>query len=883
MFDLEKAIREWKKSLFKSPGLEEAHIIELEEGLRDEIEDLVGLGQSEETAFHQAVSEVAPADVLGDEFYKVRTQRLSGRPPWRPPRFMPALLWHYLKIAMRKIKYQKSVTVINVIGLSVGMACFLLILTYIQFELSFDRFHQRSSRLFRVALHSESPDEDGYTLSTPEILSTTIKENIPEVEQAVFIQRSSNAAFIVEGEIFFEDGLFVADNFLNIFDFKINSGAPSDVLSAPNAVLLSENMAEKLFGAEDPVGKTIQYQGRLISCDLNIVGIMQQPPQNSHLQFDYLISAATLAADQAVGPWFNNWDVYVFHTYVALNHKSSKDDVAKKISELIQSARSQDAEEEDLVYLQPLKDIHLRSNVAGNTATNNRIQTVYLLGIIAFIILMIACINSMNLSTARAATRKREIGLRKVIGAKRTQLIKQFIGESYLFTVLAMLFSLLLFHTFFPLFSSFLGNVLKLSEIDLVPLVFSVGGTILFVGAFSGIYPAFILSAFPPHALSQIETGTWLKGSRIRNVLVIFQFSAVIVLLIGTIVVTKQLNFIKKSDIGYKREHVLIVPFKGEDLIQQAAVIKNRLLDYHKVLGVSVSDSTPLSIGSSIGGMEVEKENGEKIKIDAYMANVDPDFLSVFDIKIAAGRNFSREFSGDAQSVLVNEALVRKLGWQDPLRNQFKEAPVIGVIKDFHFDTLHKAIEPAVFYLSEDFFRNVNIGIRVRPEDPAETLAAIKGIFTSVSPTLPFDFYFLDDAYNQLYRKEQRLAVMIGYLEGLSIILGCMGLFGLATYAAQRRSKEIGIRKVMGASISSIIRLMSREFLVLVIVSNVIAWPLGYYFLEKWLQGYAYRCSFGIEIFFLAGIGTLLIALLAVGLHTIKAAWASPLDSIRYE
>lgn len=883
MFNLEKAIKEWKKSLFKSPGLEEAHIVELEEGLRDEIEDLVGLGQSEETAFQQAVSEVAPAEVLGDEFYKVRTQRLSGRPPWRRPRFMPALLWHYLKITMRKIKYQKSVTVINVIGLAVGMACFLLILTYIQFELSYDRFHQRSSRLFRVALHSESPDEDGYAISTPEILSTSIKENIPEVEQAVITQRSSNAAFIVEGEIYFEDGLFVDDNFLNIFDYKFNPNSPSSVLSAPNSVLLSENMAEKLFGTEDPMGKSIQYRGRLINCDLNIVGIMKQPPQNSHLQFDYLIAAATLAADHAVGPWFNNWDVYAFHTYVALNHKNSKADVEKKISELIKSARSQDADKEDMVFLQPLEDIHLRSNVAGNTSTNNRIQTVYLLGVIAFIILMIACINSMNLSTARAATRKREIGLRKVIGAKRLQLIKQFVGESYLFTALAMLFSLLLFHTFFPLFSSFLGNVLKLSEIDLVPLIFSVGGTILFVGAFSGIYPAFILSAFPPQALSQIQTGTWLKGARIRNILVIFQFSAVIVLMIGTIVVTKQLNFIKNSDLGYKREHVIIVPFKVEEKKQLPAVIKNRLLNYHKVLGVTVSDSTPLSIGSSIGGMEVEKENGEKIKIDAYMANVDQDFLPVFDIKIAAGRNFSRDFSDDNKSVLVNEALVSKLGWQDPLKNKFKESPVIGVIKDFHFDTLHNAIEPAIFYLSEDFFRKVNLGIRIRPEDPAETLAAIKGIFSSVSPAQPFEFYFLDDAYNRLYQKEQRLAVMIGYLEGLSIILGCMGLFGLATYAAQRRSKEIGIRKVLGASIYSIIRLMSREFLVLVIISNVIAWPLGYYFLEKWLQGYTYRCSFGIEIFFLAGIGTLLIALVAVGLHTIKAAWASPLESIRYE
>jgi len=884
IFDLEKAILEWRKNLFKDPGLEEPLIIELEEGLREEIEELVDEGLSEQEAFRRVVREMAPPEVLGTEFYKVRTKRRSGRPSWQAPRFMPALLWHYLKIAFRKIKRQKSYSFINIAGLSVGMACFLLILTSIQFELSYDRFHEKSDRIYRVAIHSDSPDEAGYSISTPEILSQSLKSSIPEVEGAGIIQRSRNAIFQTEAESFTEDGLYTDENFFALFSFEMIQGNRADALRAPNSIVLTEQMAEKIFGSENPLGKSLHYKSRFLSCDLNVTGIIKQPPKNSHLKFDYLVSTASMASDQGLSEWFNTWDTYAFLTYVELKDRQSPKIVEQKIESLFREARPQILMREGAVYLQPVTDIHLKSQVTGATATNNRIQTVYLFGAIALLILLIAGINSMNLSTARATTRVQEISMRKVIGAKRTQLIIQFIGESYLFTALAMGLSLLVFHAFFPVFTDFLGNSLTLSEVEKTPLILSILGTILFVGAFSGIYPAFVLSAFQPFSLQKKYARSPLKGIRIRNLLVIFQFSAVVVLMIGTIVIAKQLNFIKNKNLGYKRENVVILPLKEKETISQAQVLKTRLLEYPGILSVTVSDSTPLSLGASVGGMSVKNEDGETVKIDLDLAGVDHDFLNVFGMKIAQGRNFSREFPSDSQGVLVNEAYVRKLGWKDPLSKQFNNSPVIGVIKDFHFDTLHKAIGPAVFSLSKDFFwGRVNLGIRIRPEAPENTLTEIKKIFTQTTTGEPFDFYFLDDAFNGLYRNEQRLAAMIGYLEGLAIILGCMGLFGLATYAAQKRSKEIGIRKVLGASVISIIRMLSREFVVLVVISNVIAWPLGYYFLQRWLQGYAYRCAFGIEIFMLAGLGTLLIALFAVGLHTVKAAWSNPLESIRYE
>lgn len=883
IFDLEKAIREWKKNLFKDPGLEENHIIELEEGLREEIEELVDGGMSKEEAFRRIAAEVAPGEVLGSEFYKVRTIRRSGRPSWQAPRFMPALLWNYLKIALRKIKRQKNYSFINIAGLSVGMACFLLILTSIQFELSYDRFFENSDKLYRVAIRSNAPDEAGYSITTPQILSESLKADIPEIESAGIIQRSRNAVFQTETESFTEDGFFVSEDFFQMFSFDMIRGNRSEALRAPNSIVLTDDMAEKILGSEDPIGKTIHYKGRFLSCDLSVTGIMRRPPKNSHLQFNYLVSTATMAVHKDLGEWFNTWDIDAFYTYVELKAGSSQKIIEQKIYKIMRDARPQVSMKQDVVYLQPVTDIHLRFQVEGATASNNRIQTVYLFGAIALLILLIAGINSVNLSTALATTRLKEICMRKVIGAGRIQLIKQFLGESYFFTTLAMGLAMLIFYALFSKYTYFLGNNLTLNEVEKAPLVLSILGTILFVGALSGIYPALVLSAFQPISLLKKYAGTWLKGARIRNLLVIFQFSAVVVLLIGTIVITKQLNFIKNTNLGYEREHVVILPLNEAEAIKKAQMLKTRLLEYSKILGATVSDSSPLRLGSSIGGKRVKQENGEEIKINMHMAHIDYDFLDVFGIKIAEGRNFSHEFPGDNKRVLVNEAFVRKVGWKKPLNNMLISSSVIGVIEDFHFDTLHKTIEPAAFFLGKGFFGMAKIGIRIRPEDQESTLVEIKNIFTQTTTSQPFDFYFLDDAYNRLYRNEQRLAHMIGYLEGLAVILGCMGLFGLATYAAQRRSKEIGIRKVLGASVLSIIRMMSREFVVLVVISNVIAWPLGYYFLQKWLQGYAYRCGFGIDVFILAGLGTLLIALFAVGLHTIKAAWSNPLESIRYE
>ncbi|MDH5707032.1 MAG: ABC transporter permease, partial [Candidatus Aminicenantes bacterium] len=791
MFDLENAIREWKKSLFKDPGIEESDVIELEEGLREEIEELCEEGLSEEEAFRRVAAEMAPANVLGAEFYKVRTTRRSGRPSWQAPRFMPELLWSYFKVALRKINRQKSYSFINIAGLSAAMACSLLILTFIQFELSFDRFFKNSDRIFRVSLREDSPDEDSYYIQTPEILSKALKTSIPEVEKAGIIQRSRNALIQAGDKRFTEDGLFADAGFFEFFSFDLVLGGRAAVLAAPNSIVLSDRLAEKLFGDTNPVGQSIHYKGTFLSHDLVVTGVVKYPPKNSHLQFDYLVSTATMAVAEGLKGWFNNWDTYAFNTYVELKNKQAQHPVEKKIRSLIKEARPNKNLREDAVFLQPVTDIHLKSRVAGATATNNQIQTVYLFGSIALIILLVAGINSMNLSTAWATTRNKEVSMRKVIGAQRIDLIKQFMGESYLLTTLAMALSILIFYAFFPVFSGFVGINLTVNEVHIVPLLLSIGGTIIFVGAFSGLYPSLVLSSFQPFSIEKKLSTAWLRGARVRNLLVVLQFSAVILLMIGTLVITGQLNFIRHKNLGYNRKHVVILPLREEEAISKAAALKTALEEFNKIQSVTISDSTPLRISVMAGGLEIQKENGEATKIDLYIANVDYNFLDVYGIKLAEGRNFSRDFPTDSQAVLVNQALVRKGGWKNPFDRKIIDSTIIGVVEDFHFDTLHKPIEPAAFVFRPDerTFAGINIGIRFRPDNPEDTLAQIKNTFARLISSQPFDFYFLDDAYNQLYRREQRLAVMVGYLEGLAILLGCMGLFGLAAYSAQRRSK----------------------------------------------------------------------------------------------
>jgi len=881
-FDLEKAIRDWKKRLFITPGIEESHAAEMEAGLRDAIDELVAGGLGEAEAFAKAAAETAAAEVLGDEFHRARTRAANGRPPWRAPRFMPDLLWHNLKAGLRKIRRHKAHTLINVVGLAAGMASFLLILTAIRFEMSFDRFHDKADRIVRLAIRNTDPGSSDYALSAPEILAGAMTDRIPDVRRTSRLTFARNALLQTESAGYAEEGLFADERFFSLFSFDLVRGAPADVLKAPGSIVVREELAVEIFGTADPVGRRLRYKDRFLEGELTVSGIVRRPPLASHLQFRFLISLASLAANKATAGWFNEWSTYAFIIYAELADPRVRAAVEDKASALYREARPDVKMAANPIYLQPLTDIRLKSRIERAASGNDRIQTVRLYGAVALLVLLIACVNAMNLATALAATRSKEVGIRKVAGASRGQLVRQFLGESYLQTAAAMALSLALFFGLFPVFGRLLGSGLTWQAVEAMPLALSILATILLVGALSGFYPALVLSAQRPQAiLKGGPLGTRRNG--VRNLLVIFQFAIVGALLIGTIVVGRQLRYGKTKDLGYRKEQVVVVPLKYKEVVQAAGVIKERFLSCPGVVAAAASNGTPLKITSFLGGNTIDKGDGTSIKIDHFAVSADADFVPVYGMRILQGRGFRADYASDAQKVLVNEAFVRAVGWTKPLERKVNDFPVLGVVKDFHFDSLHAAIEPLVIYNSPATFGTGAISLRIQPGDPTTVLAALREAFSQAAARQPFDYYFLDDALNQAYRAERGLASLIGMFVALAAVLGCIGLFGLASHAIKRRVKEIGIRKVLGAPVGSLVGLISREFLILVAAANLIAWPVGYAVLKRWLQGYAYHCPMGIDIFLLTGLATLAMALLAVGVHTLKAARSNPVDSLRYE
>jgi len=579
---------------------------------------------------------------------------------------------------------------------------------------------------------------------------------------------------------------------------------------------------------------------------------------------------------------FNTWDVANFHIYLGLTGSEAKSDLEEKLRASAIGRGAQNME----FKLQPVKDIHLRSSIAGELETNNEVRYVYLFTSIALIILLVACINAMNLATARSSTRAREIGIRKVTGANRRQLFQQFIGESMFMAVLAMILALALIKFMLPVFSRLMGIELMVNYADNPTILILILMTTFFVGLFSGAYPALILSTLPPVLSLRDYKVSGKKGQRLRNFLVIAQFSASIILIICTLIVFGQMNYIKSKKMGYDREQVVVIPIRERETMDQRTAIKTAFLQYPQVTGVSLAGALPNNIRSRMINSKFTKDNGEIIQMDFNFDYVDEHFLGVFKIELAQGRNFSPEFGEEQYSVIVNEALVKAIGWAEPVGMEFpyimnrdQQPRIAGVVKDFYFATLHHAIAPMAFC----YEAGSNICVRIRPGNIPDTLAILRTSFESNTKGQPFDFYFLDDAFNTQYQKEMRTGEMFGYFAGLTVFIACLGLFGLAAFTVERRTKEIGIRKVMGATIPRLTTLLSKDFALLVLLANLIAWPAAYYAMHRWLQNFAYRIGISPLIFFLAAGGTLALAFVTICLQTIKAASTNPVETLRYE
>jgi len=795
-----------------------------------------------------------------------------------------AMLKNYILIAVRNVIKNKGFSFINVTGLAVGMACFLLIMVYVQHETSYDRFHEKSDRIFRLLSKESSQDgqksAEEYDDYFPEVMTPLLVSDFPEVKNATCFMGAfqDKAVLKAEEKLFYQSGLYADRNFLEIFTFPLVHGDSQNALSESNTIVITEDVSKKLFGNGNPIGRHISYKERRRRYDVVVSGVVENIPQNSSIQFDYLLSLETLRADKANSFMFDNWNVANFYIFLELAETGDKAEAEKKFTELAPSKRPWPK-----IILQPIEDIHLRSQIRGELATNNEVRYVRLFSFIAVMVLLIACVNSMNLGVACSTKRAKEIGVRKVNGANRRQIMRQFLGESLFLSVLSLFAALFLMKMFLSRFSLILGVELKWDLLNNVFLLLVMAGTTLFVALASGSYPAFLLSALSPVRSMKEHSIYGSRSGKLRNILMVFQFAVSVILIICTVVVFRQMNFIKTRELGFDREHVVVIPIKEKETLDKRQVLKTSFLELPQVKGVSVSSGLPINIRSRLINYVFMRDNGEKVKMDIKFDYVDEDFVDVFKINVLRGRNFSKDFSEDKYGILINETAAKKIGWSDPIGKEFSfmrdKYHVVGVVEDFQFATFHHDIEPMVLFNEI----GSNISVRINPGDIQAILGSLRRAFEETTKSQPFDFYFLDDAFNKLYQKEMRTGEIFGTFAGITVLIACMGLFGLAAFMINKRTKEIGIRKVLGASVSQIVTLLTREFAGLVLISNLIAWPVAYIIMRFWLQDFAFRINIGIWIFILSSALVLFVSFVTVSVHTFRAAASNPVITLRYE
>ena len=776
-----------------------------------------------------------------------------------------AMLKNYIKITWRNIRNNKIYSFINIMGLAVGMACCILILLWIQDELSFDKFHENYSALYRTI-----PElQDTKFSSNPLALAAVFKEQYPEVRQ---ITRFCFRYWLMKygDKIYNESGALVDDDFLKMFTFPLIKGTPETVFASRESIVLTERAAAKYFGNQDPIGKSLLSNNDI---ELIVTGVLKDVPKNSHLQFDFLASMRLMG-----GRGDTSWS-YEARTYALLEKNVSIRDFADKISGFIME-HDKRTNQKVVLHIQPLSKVHLYS-LNGT----DPILYVYIFLTIAIAVLIIACINFINLTTARSNTRAKEIGMRKVVGAERADIIRQFIGESILLSAMALLVALGLVYLFLPAFNNLAEKQLTLNIAGNVSTLLLLSGIILFTGLASGSYPAFMLSSFrPTNILKRGKLQSGSGGFVLRKILVVSQFTATIVLIIGTIVMYKQLNYIRNKDIGLDRDHVVAISMNRE-LREAYRSFKNEIKQHPNVINVTAARRLPTNIGH-INPVYWEGKGPEDY-VTMTDASIDYDYFETLGMQIIQGRSFSEEYATDPENYVLNEEAAKITGLESPIGKMFScwedEGIIIGIVKNFHAISLHNEIGPVIFTLSQRHGSHSYIFVKIRPNDISGTIAYLDKKAAEFAPNNLFEYSFLDDEFNRQYGNDQRRGEIYKSFTFLAIFISCLGLFGMASFTAEQRTKEIGIRKVLGASMTNIIALISKDFLVLLFVSNVIAWPLAYYFMDKLLNNYAYRTSITAWVFIVSGMMAILVALLAICIKIVKAAHANPVDSLRYE
>ncbi|MCP4724321.1 MAG: FtsX-like permease family protein [bacterium] len=793
---------------------------------------------------------------------------------------------NYLKIAIRDIKNQKAFSAIKIFSLAIGLATSVLILIWVQYELSFDMFHENSDSIYRMASSYEFNGIERTAPWFPRPMGQALKESFPEVIDYARYDHRRNFDRIQYGDVVdYGSTLLMTDrSFFEVFDFTFLEGNPETALSDLNSVVITEKMAEKFFGDEDPVGKILLFLDKKIPT--KITGVLKNIPENSHIQFDYLVPVGISDKWWGGGSERSEWDAAYTSVYLHIRDDFVKDDLERKIVEFYKQKSNTKGIENIEVWLEPLSDIHLRSDLFYDHANNSKgnIIHVYVFIFIAVSVLFIACVNFMNLSTARSAKRSLEVGIRKVNGAYKKDIIKQFLSESVFMSFVALMIAIVLVYTLIPVLRELSGRELDLSFLDNGKILLYVLLITLGTGLISGSYPAFFLSSVDLVNVLKSKYGSGkISVFNFRRFLVVFQFLCTTVLIVISLVIYFQLDFIKNKDLGFDKENILSFTYHRE-FWGKFDTLKEELLKNPDISYVTSGFSPSMNKrGHAFGGIDWEgKAVDQNVPMDLYFAYY--DFPEALGIEMAEGRYFSKDHPGDGKQYVLNEAAIKAMGMKDPIGKTFTPDPgldgkIIGVIKDFHTSTLKAKIVPTYFICKP----NIRAIVRISPDNIDQTIEYVESIWNQFLPDREFEYYFLDDELNEFYRDDRKSAKIIQYFALLTLFVSCIGLLGLVSYYTEQKTKEIGIRKTLGASVAGIISLISREFIIMVAIGNFIALPLSYIIGREWLDTFAYRIGLDWWIFGLSTLVLLVITLLTIKYQTIKAAMMNPTDALRYE
>jgi putative ABC transport system permease protein len=809
---------------------------------------------------------------------------------------------NYLKVMLRNLKKFKGYSFINIFGLAVGMTCCILILLYVTDELSYDRHFPNRDRIYRIHTFSGIGATTRHYAHTPPILAPGLADSIPEVEAATRIFFNFNLQGRDQDRDVEIRDVFVADpNFFEVFAFGIVQGGAETALADPDGLVLTEGTARRLFGAQNPLGKVITLPGNPPR-SVRVSAVIEDVPRNTHFHFNGLLPSSFLRDQEGrPAPVLTAAYFCEAYGYFLLRDGARSADVESKMAVEAQAKWGDLYKErgtERTYLLQKVTDIHLRSGFEYEIEPVGDIDTVLVFAAIALFVLLIACFNFINLSTARSANRAREVGIRKVLGSRRKQLVRQFLNESLSLSLISLFLSLVIVTLVLPAFNALSGKHFSAAELGRWPLLLGFLGIVLLTGLAAGSFPAFLLSSFRPVTVLRGKFSSASRNSGLRKALVVVQFSISIFMIVGVLIMVRQLDYMKNKDLGFARDHLVVMPFFGnrrdEAMAARLDGLRDRIGQNPGVAAVSFSGNIP---GRDLGYDAYLPEGGaQENTVRAQNYWVDHEFVKTLGIQLAAGRDFDRDLASDAGvAVLLNEKAAKAFGWgNDAVGKRIINVPrdnrvghVVGVIKDFHSDTLKMEIPPTVLSLETNFFGFITA--RVRPANVSGTLAFLKSTLEEASRELypnrqyQFDSWFVDDDFRAKYPAEDRSRKIFLVFGALAVLVACLGLYGLASFTLEQRTKEIGVRKILGASLKSLVGLVSKEFVRLVLVANLVAWPLAYFGMRRWLEGFAYRISIKPDLFLAAGAMAMTVALFTVAFHSFRAARTNPVDSLKYE